>query len=141
MFVPLIKATKTMKLQEEAARCLLCQDAPCSKACGKGDPARAIRAIRFDNENLAPEYLKGCLEEDLAKAEAACIHYDRPIRIREIAAALKDTTPAPTGKPSLAITFCGIPCENPFFLASSAVCTNYEMVARAFEAGWAGVFY
>ncbi|MEG2318301.1 MAG: NAD-dependent dihydropyrimidine dehydrogenase subunit PreA [Rikenellaceae bacterium] len=37
--------------------------------------------------------------------------------------------------------FCGIHCENPFFLASSAVCTNYEMVARAFEAGWAGVFY
>ena len=42
---------------------------------------------------------------------------------------------------SLAIDFCGIHCENPFFLASSAVCTNYEMVARAFEAGWAGVFY
>ena len=42
---------------------------------------------------------------------------------------------------SLAITFCGIPCENPFFLASSAICTNYEMVARAFEMGWAGVFY
>ena len=43
--------------------------------------------------------------------------------------------------PSLAIDFCSIHCENPFFLASSAVCTNYEMVARAFEAGWAGVFY
>ena len=43
--------------------------------------------------------------------------------------------------PSLAIDFCGIHCENPFFLASSAVYTNYEMVARAFEAGWAGVFY
>ena len=43
--------------------------------------------------------------------------------------------------PQLNIDFCGIPCENPFFLASSAVCTNYEMVARAFDAGWAGVFY
>lgn len=43
--------------------------------------------------------------------------------------------------PSLEIDFCGIRCENPFFLASSAVCTNYEMAARAFEAGWAGVFY
>ncbi|MBQ2108015.1 MAG: NAD-dependent dihydropyrimidine dehydrogenase subunit PreA [Bacteroidales bacterium] len=52
--------------------------------------------------------------------------------------------PAPassTGLPSLEIDFCGIHCENPFFLASSAVCTNYEMVARAFDAGWAGVFY
>ena len=43
--------------------------------------------------------------------------------------------------PSLAIEFCGIKCENPFFLASSAVCTNYEMVAKALEAGWGGVFY
>lgn len=43
--------------------------------------------------------------------------------------------------PTLHIVFCGIKCENPFFLASSAVCTNYEMVARAFDMGWAGVFY
>ncbi|MBQ2164590.1 MAG: NAD-dependent dihydropyrimidine dehydrogenase subunit PreA, partial [Muribaculaceae bacterium] len=43
--------------------------------------------------------------------------------------------------PSLEIDFCGIKCENPFFLASSAICTNYEMVARAFDMGWAGVFY
>ena len=43
--------------------------------------------------------------------------------------------------PYLGITFCGIPCENPFFLASSAVSTSYDMIARAFEAGWAGVFY
>ena len=43
--------------------------------------------------------------------------------------------------PKLTIDFCGIRCENPFFLASSAVCTNYEMVARAFDAGWAGVYY
>ena len=43
--------------------------------------------------------------------------------------------------PSLAIDFCGIHCENPFFLASSAACTNYEMVARAFDMGWGGVFY
>jgi dihydropyrimidine dehydrogenase (NAD+) subunit PreA len=43
--------------------------------------------------------------------------------------------------PGFGITFCGIRCENPFFLASSSVCTNYDMVARAFDAGWAGVFY
>jgi dihydropyrimidine dehydrogenase (NAD+) subunit PreA len=50
-------------------------------------------------------------------------------------------TEEPKALPDLGIEFCGIPCENPFFLASSAVCTNYEMIARAFEAGWAGVFY
>ena len=46
-----------------------------------------------------------------------------------------------TELPSLEIDFCGLKCESPFFLASSAVCTNYEMVARAFDMGWAGVFY
>ena len=129
-----------MNLQEESARCLLCQDAPCTKACANGDPARAVRAIRFDNLKIAARWLEGCTQEDLAAAEKACIHYDFPLRLREIAAAL----PAPassTSLPSLEIDFCGIHCENPFFLASSAVCTNYEMVARAFDAGWAGVFY
>ncbi len=128
--------------QEEAARCLLCADAPCSRVCKNGDPARAIRAIRFGNEALAKQWVAECTDEDLTQAEAACIHYDRPIRIRELVATL--AAPAPSGKgesPSLAIDFIGIPCENPFFLASSAVCTNYEMVARAFDAGWAGVFF
>ena len=37
---------KTMHLQEEAARCLLCADAPCSKACKNGDPAGAIGVAR-----------------------------------------------------------------------------------------------
>ena len=128
--------------QEEADRCLLCADAPCSHVCKNGDPARAIRAIRFGNEALAKQWVAECTDEDLTKAETACIHYDRPIRIRELVATL--AAPAPSGKgesPSLSIDFIGIPCENPFFLASSAVCTNYEMVARAFDAGWAGVFF
>ena len=136
-----------MHIHEEAARCLLCQDAPCTKACGKGDPARALRAIRFKNETIALRWLDGCSDEDLERAEDACIHYDRAIRIREVAKQLREAraqsgnTEAAGPHPSLAIDFCGIRCENPFFLASSAVCTNYEMVARAFEAGWGGVFY
>ena len=129
-----------MNLQEESARCLLCQDAPCTKACANGDPARAVRAIRFDNLKIAARWLEGCTQEDLAAAEKACLHYDFPLRLREIAAALPAPAPS-TGLPSLEIDFCGIHCENPFFLASSAVCTNYDMVARAFDAGWAGVFY
>ena len=129
-----------MNLQEESARCLLCQDAPCTKACANGDPARAVRAIRFDNLRIAARWLEGCTQEDLEAAEKACIHYDFPLRLREIASALPAPAPS-TGLPSLEIDFCGIHCENPFFLASSAVCTNYEMVARAFDAGWAGVFY
>jgi dihydropyrimidine dehydrogenase (NAD+) subunit PreA len=149
-----------LHIHEEAARCLLCEDAPCTKACITGDPARAIRAIRFDNIKNAGRWVAQCTDADFERAEQACIHYDQPIRIRELlGSACCDATASsvccdaiagsvccdaiatPPKAPSLAITFCGIHCENPFFLASSAVCTNYEMVARAFEMGWGGVFY
>lgn len=132
----------TIHIREEAARCLFCEDAPCSKACKNGDPARAIRAIRFGNGRLAGHWFSPCTEEDLHAAEQACIHYDHPIRIRALAwQVCNEEVAIPKSLPSLAIDFCGIHCENPFFLASSAVCTNYDMVARAFDAGWAGVFY
>ena len=134
-----------LHIHEEAARCLMCENAPCTKACKTGDPARAIRSIRFDNEKNALQWTADCSDADLERAEQACIHYDKPIRIRELLSETKKTyaqsAKSDAPKPSLAITFCGIPCENPFFLASSAVCTNYDMVARALEAGWAGVFY
>jgi dihydropyrimidine dehydrogenase (NAD+) subunit PreT len=43
-------------LNEEASRCLLCLDAPCSKACPAGtDPAKFIRSVRFKN-------IKGAIE-------------------------------------------------------------------------------
>ena len=131
-------------LHEEAARCLLCADAPCGKVCKNADPARAIRAVRFGNEAIAGQWVSKADDTELEAAEKACIHYDRPIRIKEMVQALPPLSSRPSeasGEISLAIDFCGIHCENPFFLASSAVCTNYEMVARAFEAGWAGVFY
>ena len=128
-----------MNLYEETARCLLCEDAPCSKACKSGDPARAIRAVRFGNKDIARQWVAQCSKEDLANARQACIHYDQPVRIAEIVEQLPE--PNVTELPSLAINFCGIYCENPFFLASSSICTNYEMVARAFDAGWAGVYY
>ena len=138
-----IKGVKIRKVNiyEEASRCLLCQDAPCTKACKKGDPARAIRAIRFDNHKPAMRWVKDCTDGDLEKAEQACIHYNRPIRIKAIVHSINQDDVDDSQYPSLNISFCGIPCENPFFLASSAVCTNYEMVARAFDAGWGGVFY
>ena len=138
-----------LKITEEANCCLLCAEAPCSKVCKKGDPARAIRAIRFGNEKLVGRWVAQCTDEELEAAEKACIHYDRPIRIKELVRTLQTSSESrkeniPSVKEAgkgLSIDFCGIHCENPFFLASSAVCTNYEMVARAFEAGWAGVFY
>lgn len=41
----------------------------------------------------------------------------------------------------LEINFCNVKCENPFFLASSVVGSNYEMCARALETGWGGVVF
>src|SRR5690554_3394125 len=44
-------------------------------------------------------------------------------------------------KKDLSIEYLGVKCENPFFLSSSPVGSNYEMVAKAFETGWGGVFF
>ena len=132
---------KRFNIYEEANRCLLCQDAPCTKACKTGDPARAIRAVRFDNHKPALKWVANCTDADLEAAEQACIHYNWPIRIKELIRSINPDDVPSDCYPDLGIDFCGIHCENPFFLASSAVCTNYEMVARAFEAGWGGVFY
>ena len=44
-------------------------------------------------------------------------------------------------KKDLSIDFLGVRCENPFFLSSSPVGSNYDMVAKCFEEGWAGVYF
>ena len=37
-------------LNNESARCMLCAEAPCTAACPGGfDPARFVRAARFEN--------------------------------------------------------------------------------------------
>ena len=131
-----------LHFQEEAARCLLCNDAPCGEKA-----ARAIRATRFDNLWTAVELFNELTDKELSGAEKACIHYDRPIRFSELKSSLASVSEAAGSSkekaplPSLEINFCNMVCENPFFLASSAICTNYDMVARAFDAGWAGVYY
>ena len=44
---------------EEASRCLLCMDAPCSKMCPAGtDPAKFIRSIRFKNVKGAAKTIR-----------------------------------------------------------------------------------
>ncbi len=44
---------------EEAARCLLCLDAPCSKMCPAGtDPAKFIRSLRFKNVRGAAKTIR-----------------------------------------------------------------------------------
>lgn len=139
-----MKGTITMayggiRINEEAARCLLCENAPCTAACTKGyDPGRAIRAVRFENEKGAGAFMGRECSDCGAECEKACVHYDRPIRIKEMAANIEDAEKA---EADLSVDFCGVHFENPFILSSSVVASNYEMVAKAFEAGWAGVCY
>lgn len=46
-------------VMEEAQRCLLCLDAPCSQACPAGtDPAKFIRSVRFRNFKGAAETIR-----------------------------------------------------------------------------------
>ena len=46
-------------VMEEASRCLLCHDAPCSKSCPAGtDPAKFIRSVRFRNVKGAAETVR-----------------------------------------------------------------------------------
>lgn len=44
-------------------------------------------------------------------------------------------------KKDLSIEYLGVKCENPFFLSSSPVGSDYDMVSKCFEEGWGGVFY
>lgn len=129
-----------IRTREESARCLLCKDAPCTNACPNGQqPDRFIRALRFENPYTAAACMNASSCADCsAPCEAACLHYDYPLRIRELAAAV----PAkPQKSVDLSIEFCGLKCENPFFLSSSVVAGNYEMCARALRMGWAGIVY
>lgn len=130
---------------KEAAACLLCDDAKCTKACVKNLPvADIIRSIRFDNIGTAQRMIgsqspcEGCSAPCVTECLAGKV--DRPIRIPELVNSLTfDNTPVPDV--DLSIDFCGVRCENPFFLSSSVVGSTYEMIAKAFRLGWAGVAY
>lgn len=53
------KALTPRLVMEEASRCLLCLDAPCSAACpAKTDPAKFIRSVRFKNFKGAAETIR-----------------------------------------------------------------------------------
>lgn len=130
---------KYMNISEEAARCLLCENAPCTAACPHGnDPARGIRAARFENVGGAGAFFSDDCEGCSAPCESACLHYDLPIRIKRLSEDLPKNEKATA---DLSIDFCGLRCENPFFLSSSVVASGYEMIARAFRMGWAGAVY
>ncbi len=128
-------------LLSEASRCLLCTDAPCTAACPRHlDPARGIRALRFENDSIAGLFFSSsaCADCD-APCQRACLHYDMPIRIQKMSQSVEPVADKPNA--DLSIDFCGVHCENPFFLASSVIGNCYEMIAKALDMGWAGVMY
>lgn len=127
-------------LQSEADRCLLCMNAPCTSACPSGlDPARFLRSVRF--ENPAAEFIDASICKDCAGAcENACVLPENKIRIRRAAECAESAKTAEKDV-DLSVEFCGVKCENPFFLSSSCVAGDHEMCARALKAGWGGIVY
>ena len=129
-------------------RCVLCGNAACNKACEKLRPSRLLRSIWFGNEQTAVSRLpeeNPCLTCS-APCESACVRSGEvPIRdlVNRLYYQVKPIceTPLPENEDRLKCELCGIPLENPFLLSSSVVASTYDMCARAFEAGWAGICF
>ena len=69
--------------RSDMIRCVLCDDAPCTKACGRLDPAGLLRSIWFDNEKTAAARLADtCPCVDCAAVcEDACVRaHEVPVR-------------------------------------------------------------
>lgn len=85
-----------LTVTEEAARCLLCLDAPCSKACPAGtNPDKFIRSVRFRNFKGAAETVREnnalgaicarvCPTEKYCQKGCSRSGIDRPIDIGRI---------------------------------------------------------
>ena len=81
---------------EEAARCLLCHDAPCSQGCPAGtDPAKFIRSIRFrnvkgaaatirENNVLGGSCARVCPYDNLCEEACSRCGIDKPIEIGKL---------------------------------------------------------
>ena len=130
-------------LNNESARCMLCAEAPCTAACPEGfGPARFVRAARFENAAVGAGYVSAArCAECSGECESACLHYESPVKIREMIKAAPEPVKAEELTADLSMEFCGVKCENPFFLSSSVVASGCEMCANALRAGWGGIVY
>ena len=158
-------AFKKLISRSDMLGCILCKNPPCSAACKKGlDTGKLLRSIWFENEEFASLALpqkNPCMDCD-APCEKACIRNIKftdslaqgitsgsPVNIKNLLQRLYEARDLEHDvKNAESIDFsclksdiCGIPIENPFLLSSSVVASNYDMCARAFEAGWAGVCF
>ncbi|MCI2000648.1 MAG: NAD-dependent dihydropyrimidine dehydrogenase subunit PreA [Clostridia bacterium] len=138
---------KEQVLTEECGQCLLCEKGACAEACPYGIKTdEVIRSIRFENISGAaaklPKYLP-CDTCEGKPCKTACIKskINKSVAIDEIMKLCSLTKTTEKAEADLSIDFCGLHCENPFFLSSSVVGSGYEMIAKAFEMGWSGVVY
>ncbi|MBP9997206.1 MAG: NAD-dependent dihydropyrimidine dehydrogenase subunit PreA [Lachnospiraceae bacterium] len=126
-------------------KCMICHDAPCRTACDCFDPARVLRAKRFENEGyILSEYQEGIPCKDCDGHCKADCPIDVPIK--ETICDIYDKTMSPEILPmkeevDISCDICGVKLENPFILASSVVASTFEMCDKAFSMGWAGVAY
>ena len=143
---------------EEAARCLLCYDAPCSQACPAGtDPAKFIRSIRFRNVKGAAETIREnnvmggtcayvCPYDRLCEGACSRCGIDKPIQIgklqryaieQEKALGMK-TLSAPAEKKAAKVACIG---AGPASLACAAMLAQegYEVTIYEAEAKAGGV--
>ena len=143
---------------EEAARCLLCHDAPCSQACPAGtNPAKFIRSIRFRNVKGAAETIREnnvmggtcayvCPYDRLCEGACSRCGIDKPIQIgklqryaieQEKALGMK-TLVAPAEKKAAKVACIG---AGPASLACAAMLAQegYEVTIYEAEAKAGGV--
>ena len=143
---------------EEAARCLLCHEAPCSQACPAGtDPAKFIRSIRFRNVKGAAETIREnnvmggtcayvCPYDRLCEGACSRCGIDKPIQIgklqryaieQEKALGMK-TLSAPAEKKAAKVACIG---AGPASLACAAMLAQegYEVTIYEAEAKAGGV--
>ena len=135
--------------RSDMIRCAICKDAPCDKVCRHLKPSDLLRSIWFKNEQGAVSRLpedNPCLVECEAPCVGACVRAGEVpvwgIINRLYYEVMPETeTAVPEDEERLKCDICGIPLENPFLLSSSVVASTYDMCARAFEAGWAGISF
>ena len=133
--------------KQDMISCVLCADAPCN-ICPRMNPAEALFSIRFDNQDVAAGKLpveNPCVS-CAAPCEKACVRPGKvPIK-KLMSRLISEVRPeaeisAPSDEHRLKCDICGVQMDNPFMLSSSVVASTYDMCARAFEAGWAGVCF
>ncbi len=141
--------------------CVLCKDGPCNNACPYINPGDVLFSVWFENQDIAALKLPDdnpCLNCD-APCEKACVKNVvkagdegksdsmTKVPIKRLISSLHSEVrpqaeiPIPDDEDRLRCDICGVPLENPFLLSSSVVASTYDMCARAFEAGWAGVAF